>query len=325
MYNKEELTNLINNYLFPVVKKVSDNVETGCPFCNNPKNFSISLTKKVIHCWVCDSSMTLYKAFVKFSSPEGLDLYIKLTGDDGKKYNNIDYIRQKIEFEFEKQVISLPEDCIHISEIEKKPLLYNDYINYLENRFVNRLLMYKYNVYISTAGTLKNRIIFPSFDKLGNINGYIARLITDRGKLPYIIGGKKEKMIFNEFMIDFKKPIFLVEGIFDSIRLRNSIPLLGTILTEDFDLFKKIIMLNVQSIFFILDNEAQTIKNIVANCDLLKRYNKGLNIYIGEIKDKKYEDIGDMDNICVENFEFYPYDDKYKIDRLLHYKILRNG
>jgi hypothetical protein len=38
---------------------------------------------------------------------------------------------------------------------------------------------------------------------------------------------EKDKIIFNEYLIDWNKDITLVEGVFDSVFVPNSIPLLG--------------------------------------------------------------------------------------------------
>ena len=43
---------------------------------------------------------------------------------------------------------------------------------------------------------------------------------------------QKEILIFNEKLIDWESPIYLVEGAFDSIFLNNAIPMLGKFMSE---------------------------------------------------------------------------------------------
>ena len=43
---------------------------------------------------------------------------------------------------------------------------------------------------------------------------------------------EKDKIIFNESLIDWDEDIYLVEGVFDSIFLPNSIPMLGKHMSE---------------------------------------------------------------------------------------------
>ena len=42
----------------------------------------------------------------------------------------------------------------------------------------------------------------------------------------------KEDIIFNEDKIDWNKNLFLVEGVFDSLFIPNSIPMLGKVMSD---------------------------------------------------------------------------------------------
>jgi|TARA_R110001599_G_C12026157_1_gene639540 hypothetical protein len=42
----------------------------------------------------------------------------------------------------------------------------------------------------------------------------------------------KDSLIWNEHMVDWTKPVYLVEGVFDGLFLDNSIPMLGKFITE---------------------------------------------------------------------------------------------
>lgn len=180
-------------------------------------------------------------------------------------------------------------------------------LNYLHNiRYVNRDLAYKYNIHFDI---INNKLYFPSYDINGNMNSYICR--NTGNKANYHIEGVKHEFIFNEYMIDFKKPIFLVEGIFDSIRIQNSIPLLGTELNENFLLFKKIYLEN-SKVFIILDNELKVINKLINMCDLFIDYN--IEVYVGEII-TEHNDIGSMSEINIDNFKFYKYDLEYKLNK----------
>ena len=52
-------------------------------------------------------------------------------------------------------------------------------------------------------------------------------LYTEKGKASYNPEAQKEIIIFNEHLIDWNEPIYIVEGAFDSIFIPNSIPMLG--------------------------------------------------------------------------------------------------
>ena len=49
-------------------------------------------------------------------------------------------------------------------------------------------------------------------------------------------------IVFNELFVDWKEKVYLVEGIFDAIAVgMNAIPILGSTINENSNLFKKLI------------------------------------------------------------------------------------
>ena len=95
----------------------------------------------------------------------------------------------------------------------------------------------------SPDGSFRRKAIIPSFDNEGNLNYYVARSIDDLGSFRYKNAKvSKEKVIFNEIDIDWKKPLVLVEGVFDAIKCpENTVPILGSSLSNRSNLFKKIL------------------------------------------------------------------------------------
>jgi hypothetical protein len=62
----------------------------------------------------------------------------------------------------------------------------------------------------------------------GNLNYYIARSWDPNTRAKYKNPeAEKDKIIFNENLINWDEDIFLVEGVFDGFFLPNSIPMLG--------------------------------------------------------------------------------------------------
>ena len=67
-----------------------------------------------------------------------------------------------------------------------------------------------------------------SYDKEGELNYYIARSWDLKSRAKYKNPeAEKDKIIFNESLIDWNKDIYLVEGVFDSFFLDNSVAMLG--------------------------------------------------------------------------------------------------
>jgi hypothetical protein len=128
-----------------------------------------------------------------------------------------------------KEFISFPRSSTGL----KMTPIYKVPYNYLKKRNVSDEMMKKFNIGFCYEGEYKNRIIIPSYDDNGSLNYFIARSWETNPYLKYKNPeAEKEIIVFNEFLIDWNKPISLVEGAFDSIFVENSIPMLGKKLSE---------------------------------------------------------------------------------------------
>ena len=89
-------------------------------------------------------------------------------------------------------------------------------------------MILKYNIGFCYSGLYENRIIIPSYDENNELNYFIARSFLTKTKVKYKNPDvQKENIIWNENSIRWDEPLYIVEGVFDSIFLSNSIPLLG--------------------------------------------------------------------------------------------------
>jgi len=75
-----------------------------------------------------------------------------------------------------------------------------------------------------------DRIIIPFRDKEGNLFGYQGRSLAPKAKLRYItiMLDEEHPKIFGLDRIKNNKPVFIVEGPFDSIFLENSVAMAGS-------------------------------------------------------------------------------------------------
>ena len=187
-------------------------------------------------------------------------------------------------------------------------LIYEPYLDYLMNkRYMSNYLMNKFNIYINLED---EKIYIPSHDINGNINLYISRGLYT--KADYFIKGNKNDIIFNHYLVDFNKPIILIEGFFDGCRLNNSIPLLGKDLSENSLLFKYLI-LHKTPIIIILDNEEKTISSKIRIAEQFKYYNSDHLIFMGDLKNN-YKDIGSISNLNIDCFNFFEWSDELKFN-----------
>jgi hypothetical protein len=99
-------------------------------------------------------------------------------------------------------------------------------------------------------------VIIPSYDINGDLNYFVSRSISSKTKQFKYLNPSVDKtqIIFNEHLINWDKPVFLVEGAFDHIVLPNSIPLLGKKMYDK--LFTEIYNKSKNFIIIVLDPDA---------------------------------------------------------------------
>ena len=100
-------------------------------------------------------------------------------------------------------------------------------------------------------------------------------------------------IIFNDLNIDWDSDIILTEGVFDAMKCRNAIPLLGSSLRENSILFQKISK-KKPDVYLALDEDAKDKEFGIAK--KLKEY----GIKVMSIDISGYSDIGEMPPSVVE-------------------------
>jgi DNA primase len=131
---------------------------------------------------------------------------------------------------------------------------YKQAFNYLQKRNITDLMIQMYNIGFCYTGHYEHRIIIPSYDSENRLNYFIARSYLNNTKMKYKNPEvDKESLIWNEHLINWDEPVYIVEGAFDSIFLPNSIPMLGKFMTQN--LFDKLYD-NAKKVVIVLDPDA---------------------------------------------------------------------
>ncbi len=247
------------------VNEYSGQVSVDCPVCSyeikglsktdGKGNLEINYVNHIYKCWACaethDTHGHLGKLIQQFGSKK-----------DKKTYNLIrpDKVEKKKK-EFKE--LELPKEYKKFEEIHPVHLPRKEALNYLKKRGITQETIDKYQIGICMEGDYAGRIIVPSFNKKGELNFFVSRSWNPRSKLKYKNPeASKDFLIFNESLIDWKKDIYLVEGVFDSFFLDNSIALLGKYVNDN--------------LWEILYNKAK--KNIIVCLDG-DAFNDAKNIY----------------------------------------------
>lgn len=200
----------------------------NCPRCDedrNKGNLEINYGLHLFKCWSCGDTNEMHGPIGKLIDNFGT-----------KKHKKIYRILQPEEFKpKEKKTVKLrlPEGFTKFKDSNPIYPIRRQAYNYLVNRGITDQMIEKYGIGFCDKGDFNGRIIIPSYNSQGELNYFIARSWNPTSKVKYKNPSEeKDKIIFNESLIDWNKDVYLVEGAFDSIFLDNSIPMLGKHMSE---------------------------------------------------------------------------------------------
>jgi len=225
-------------------------ISFNCPVCDegrNKHNLEINYISNVYKCWSCgdieNTHGSLGKLFDKFGNKKQKNLYYILKPETvpvkEKKYKKL----------------KLPESFTLFKDSHKIYPVRRQAYNYLNSRGITDEIIEKYGIGFCDKGSHVGRIVVPSYDKKGELNYYVARSWDPHTKFKYKNPeAEKDKIIFNEKLIDWNKDIYLVEGVFDGFFLENSIPMLGKHMSEM--LFDKVYNNAKGNVIIALDGDA---------------------------------------------------------------------
>ena len=267
-------------------------ISFNCPVCDedrNKGNLEVNYFSHVYKCWSCgDSEGThgpLGKLFDKYGNRKQKKVYRILQPEENKPV------------EKKKPKIKLPDNFILFKDSNPRYPVYRQAYSYLKNRGINDEIIEKYGIGFCDKGNHFGRIIIPSYDMNGELNYYIARSWDPHTKAKYKNPeAEKDKIIFNENLINWGEDIYLVEGVFDSVFLPNSIPMLGKHMSDL--LFENIYEKSKGDIIICLDSDAWS--------DAVKLYHNlnGGSLY-GRVKIIKLMGDSDVADLKGEINEYY--------------------
>ena len=266
-------------------RRSGDELLFFCPFCQHHKRkLSVNLKSNNFKCWICDERGKNVRRLLK-SRLTNSQLY------EWDKINNVVDLTQLDDNIFQEQVIALeeviqlPEEFISLAN-KNLPLSSKFAMRYLLDRGYTKEDIVMWKVGYCSNGEYEGRVIVPSFNDNGDINYFVARSYAD--KFPKYMNPKVSKdIVFNELYLDWNKDIILVEGVFDAMKAKNAIPLLGSTLNQKSNLFKKIIYYE-PNVYIALDPDAE--KKASQLIENLIQYD--LNLY--KIDVSGFGDVGEM-------------------------------
>ena len=303
MEAEELIIDLIGNIFGEpkMINEIRGQISVDCPVCSytikgldkldGKGNLEINYQQHVYKCWACAETHGTHGHLGKLIDKHG-----------SKKDKKIYRLIRPDEFEKKEKVykkLELPKEYKKFDEVHPLHIPRKEALNYLKKRGITDEIIEKYQIGMCLEGEYSGRIIVPSFDKKGELNFFVSRSWNPRSKLKYKKPeASKDFLIFNESLIDWKKDIYLVEGVFDSFFLDNSICLLGKFLTDN--LWEKLYSKAKKNIIVCLDGDAYAdAKNLYDKLNGGALYNRVKLVKLP--KDKDVCDLkGDIEKYYVE-------------------------
>lgn len=241
-----------------------DHVEQGgtqyfynCPECGHHR-FTINYDKNVFRCWKCGySSKSIISLLFDLNASytdiqkikEHLGIKDYYGGGDKSLQEKIDKI---LFFEEETKDTPIHEQRSWIS-LFTKSIFVTKARKYLYSRGVSDYEIRYYNIKYDRDTAM---LVFPSYDIHGNLNFYVKRNVGHDYSYYENCDRSKKNIIFYESLIDFTRPVNIVEGIFDVFKVGdNTIPLLGSLMTNR--LYRLLVAFETPEVNIMMDPDAK--------------------------------------------------------------------
>ena len=203
-------------------------ISFDCPVCAAEKglengdgkgNLEINYSRHVYKCWACGETLgtqgPLGKLFDKFATKKQKKVYELIKPEELKQE------------EKKKVRLRLPQGFTTFKDSNPRFIPHIEAYNYLKSRGITDEIIERYKIGYTVTGDYAYRIVVPSYDTEGILNYFVARAWVPKKmkyKNPPV---PKDEIIFNEGAVDWKKDVYLCEGVFDSFFLPNPIVMLG--------------------------------------------------------------------------------------------------
>lgn len=278
----------------------------NCPCCADEKgvssdgkfNLECNFALGKYHCWSCGESHGTKGKISRLVKKYGGESLARAYFDEIKTIRSSKFYKldafDDIDVVFEESDISLPKT---FTKIDLKKCKNKKLVEYLNKRKITQDIIDKFNIGYTTwdeeKPSLRNRVIIPSYDSIGELNYWVGRDFTGYDKRMKYMNADcdKKQIIFNESLINWDGDIYLCEGIIDSIVIPNGIPLMGKQLLPDSVLFQTLYKKANANIIITLDadTEMEETKRIYARLNNGRLRNK-----IRYIRLNKYKDFGEI-------------------------------
>jgi DNA primase len=291
-YTAEQVKRVLTGAGIDIEAEYGTDYIVFCPYHNNNRTPAGEVSKDhgMFFCFGCQTTRTLIE-FVMYTS-------------NRTYFEAVRYIKSKeqetsIEESVNKALRNKPEfvqyDELLIKRLNNQALESPRAIRYFEGRKITKESIEKFGLGYSEK---QDSVTIPIYSPDGMCIGFVARTVEGK-EFKNTPGLPKGKVLFNLHRIKTSNIVYVVESSFDAIRLDQvGFPAVATLGANVSAAQIRLLEKYFNSIVLIADNDDA---GMIMRDKLIEKLGPIVtSVYI----DKKYKDIGDMDDDAIKKLEF---------------------
>jgi DNA primase len=292
LYSEEQIRRVINGAGIDIEAEFGNDFIIYCPYHNNSRTPAGEVAKDsgLFFCFGCQTTKNL-EEFVMFVT--------------GRSYfETARYIKSKetetnIENVVNKTMYAAPDfvqyDELLIKRLSKQALESPRAIRYFEGRKITKDSVQKFDLGYSEK---QDSVTVPMHSPDGLCLGFVARTVEGK-EFKNTPGLPKSKILFNLHRVKTSSVVYVVESSFDAIRLDQvGFPAVATLGANVSASQTKLLEKYFNNVVLIADNDEA---GAIMKDKLIEKLGSLITVIT---IDKKYKDIGDMDDETIKQLEF---------------------
>ena len=292
IYTEEQIRRVLNGSGIDIEAEFGNDFIIYCPYHNNSRTPAGEVAKYsgLFFCFGCQTTKNL-EEFVMFTTGR--------TYFETARYIKSKEAEHNIENIVNKAMYAPPEfiqyDELLIKRLNNQAIESPRAMRYFESRRITKDSVIKFNLGYSEK---QDSVTIPMQSPDGMTIGFVARTIEGK-EFKNTPGLPKSKVLFNLHRVKSSSVVYVVESSFDAIRLDQvGFPAVATLGANVSASQIRLLEKYFNNVILVADNDEAG--NIMKD-KLIEK----LGSLISVIKiDKKYKDIGDMDDETIRSLEF---------------------
>jgi DNA primase len=292
IYTEEQIRRVLNGAGVDVEAEFGNELIVFCPYHNNNRTPAGEVSKEHgrFFCFGCQTTKSL-EEFIMFMTGRSYFETLRYIKSKGSEVN--------LESVINKTLYSPPDfvqyDEVLIKRLNNQALESPRAIRYFEGRKITKESMLKFNLGFSEK---QDSVTVPMHSPDGMCIGFVARTIEGK-EFKNTPGLPKSKILFNLHRVKTSNVVYIVESSFDAIRLDQvGFPAVAT-------LGANVSVSQIRLLEKYFNNVVLVADNDEAGKIMIEKLVEKLGHIVTVINlDKKYKDIGDMDDDAIKKLEY---------------------